>query len=326
MHRLASRNAFVACPHQPRAAGPRRVPDLRGLRRRRRARPRRGSSGRCPGLSKAERFEPHLQVLEISGRARIAAQPASAGGRRVTALSLPARHDGRAGAAPARPSPVRVGAVDGRRRRADRRPVDDQHRHGRRRRDGRAGRGARPRRLGDRAHHRRSRRGRGGGAAYPRAARPGAASTVPLVGDFHYIGHKLLADHPACAEALDKYRINPGNVGFKDKKDRQFAAIVELAIRHGKAVRIGANWGSLDQELLTRLMDENARRAAPARRPRRHARGDGAVGAALGRARRGDRPCPRPHHPVGQGLGRAGPDRRLPRARARAPTMRSISA
>src|SRR5262245_7118096 len=86
---------------------------------------------------------------------------------------------------------------------------------------------------------------------------------VPIVGDFHYIGHKLLADHPACAEALDKYRINPGNVGFKEKKDRQFGAIVETAIRHGKPVRIGANWGSLDQELLTRLMDENARFANP---------------------------------------------------------------
>ena len=86
---------------------------------------------------------------------------------------------------------------------------------------------------------------------------------VPLVGDFHYIGHKLLAEHPACAEALDKYRINPGNVGFKDKKDRQFSAIVEQAILHGKAVRIGANWGSLDQELLTALMDENARSANP---------------------------------------------------------------
>lgn len=81
---------------------------------------------------------------------------------------------------------------------------------------------------------------------------------VPLIGDFHYIGHKLLADHPACAEALAKYRINPGNVGFKDKKDRQFGQIVELAIKHDKAVRIGANWGSLDQELLTALMDENA--------------------------------------------------------------------
>jgi (E)-4-hydroxy-3-methylbut-2-enyl-diphosphate synthase len=86
---------------------------------------------------------------------------------------------------------------------------------------------------------------------------------VPIVGDFHYIGHKLLADHPAAAEALDKYRINPGNVGFKEKKDRQFSAIVETAIRHDKPVRIGANWGSLDQELLTRLMDENARSPQP---------------------------------------------------------------
>jgi (E)-4-hydroxy-3-methylbut-2-enyl-diphosphate synthase len=87
--------------------------------------------------------------------------------------------------------------------------------------------------------------------------------TTPLIGDFHYIGHKLLADHPACAEALDKYRINPGNVGFKDKKDRQFGAIIETAIRHDKPVRIGANWGSLDQELLTHLMDENAVSEAP---------------------------------------------------------------
>ena len=87
--------------------------------------------------------------------------------------------------------------------------------------------------------------------------------SVPLVGDFHYIGHQLLADHPACAEALDKYRINPGNVGFREKKDRQFGAIVEQAIRHGKAVRIGANWGSLDQELLTHLMNENAASASP---------------------------------------------------------------
>ncbi|MEW6438937.1 MAG: flavodoxin-dependent (E)-4-hydroxy-3-methylbut-2-enyl-diphosphate synthase [Pseudomonadota bacterium] len=86
---------------------------------------------------------------------------------------------------------------------------------------------------------------------------------VPLIGDFHYIGHKLLADHPACAEALAKYRINPGNVGFKDKRDTQFASMIECAIKNGKAVRIGANWGSLDQELLTRLMDENANSPAP---------------------------------------------------------------
>jgi (E)-4-hydroxy-3-methylbut-2-enyl-diphosphate synthase len=87
--------------------------------------------------------------------------------------------------------------------------------------------------------------------------------TVPIVGDFHYIGHKLLAENPACAEALDKYRINPGNVGFKDKKDRQFSSIIELALKHNKPVRIGVNWGSLDQELLTHLMDENAKSAKP---------------------------------------------------------------
>ena len=86
---------------------------------------------------------------------------------------------------------------------------------------------------------------------------------TPLVGDFHYNGHTLLAGHPACAEALAKYRINPGNVGFKDKRDKQFAEIVEIALKHGKAVRIGVNWGSLDQDLLTRLMDENARQPEP---------------------------------------------------------------
>lgn len=87
--------------------------------------------------------------------------------------------------------------------------------------------------------------------------------TVPLIGDFHYIGHKLLTDHPAAAEALDKYRINPGNVGFKAKRDTQFATLIELAIKYGKPVRIGVNWGSLDEELLTRLMDENSASAAP---------------------------------------------------------------
>ena len=86
---------------------------------------------------------------------------------------------------------------------------------------------------------------------------------VPLVGDFHYIGHTLLRENPACAEALAKYRINPGNVGFKDKRDRQFSEIIELAMEHDKPVRIGVNWGSLDQELLTRLMDENARQPDP---------------------------------------------------------------
>ena len=86
---------------------------------------------------------------------------------------------------------------------------------------------------------------------------------VPIVGDFHYIGHKLLGENPDCAEALDKYRINPGNVGFKEKRDRQFGAIIDLAMKHGKPVRIGVNWGSLDQELLTHLMDENAKSTAP---------------------------------------------------------------
>jgi (E)-4-hydroxy-3-methylbut-2-enyl-diphosphate synthase len=86
---------------------------------------------------------------------------------------------------------------------------------------------------------------------------------VPLIGDFHYIGHKLLTEHPACAEALDKYRVNPGNVGFKNKKDKQFGQIIETALKLGKSIRIGANWGSLDQELLTTLMDENARETSP---------------------------------------------------------------
>ena len=85
---------------------------------------------------------------------------------------------------------------------------------------------------------------------------------VPLVGDFHYNGHTLLGKYPQCAEALAKYRINPGNVGFGHKKDRQFASMIEQAIQHDKAVRIGVNWGSLDQDLLTRLMDENARQGS----------------------------------------------------------------
>ncbi|QFT66710.1 4-hydroxy-3-methylbut-2-en-1-yl diphosphate synthase [Labrenzia sp. THAF35] len=87
--------------------------------------------------------------------------------------------------------------------------------------------------------------------------------TVPLVGDFHYIGHKLLTDYPDCAAALDKYRINPGNVGFKAKRDTQFSQIIDIAQKYDKAVRIGVNWGSLDQELLTKLMDENAESANP---------------------------------------------------------------
>jgi (E)-4-hydroxy-3-methylbut-2-enyl-diphosphate synthase len=87
--------------------------------------------------------------------------------------------------------------------------------------------------------------------------------SVPIVGDFHYNGHQLLTAEPACAEALAKYRINPGNVGFGRKRDSQFAALIELAIRHAKPVRIGVNWGSLDQSLAARMMDENAQRAEP---------------------------------------------------------------
>ncbi|MCH7937385.1 MAG: flavodoxin-dependent (E)-4-hydroxy-3-methylbut-2-enyl-diphosphate synthase [Proteobacteria bacterium] len=89
------------------------------------------------------------------------------------------------------------------------------------------------------------------------------ACAVPLVGDFHYIGHKLLSAYPACAEALAKYRINPGNVGFREKRDKQFSTMIETALEYGRPVRIGVNWGSLDQELVTRLMDENAKSPNP---------------------------------------------------------------
>ncbi len=90
-----------------------------------------------------------------------------------------------------------------------------------------------------------------------------AGCSVPLIGDFHYNGHKLLTDHPDCAQALAKFRINPGNVGKGSKRDRQFAVMIEKAIEYAKPVRIGVNWGSLDAELLARMMDDNARRAAP---------------------------------------------------------------
>src|SRR3954454_21820809 len=86
---------------------------------------------------------------------------------------------------------------------------------------------------------------------------------VPIIGDFHFNGHKLLKAHPACAQALAKYRINPGNVGRGSKRDPQFAEMIEVACRNDKPVRIGVNWGSLDQELLTRLMDENSKQAEP---------------------------------------------------------------
>jgi (E)-4-hydroxy-3-methylbut-2-enyl-diphosphate synthase len=102
-------------------------------------------------------------------------------------------------------------------------------------------------------------------AAVPRIVERLAMMGVnaPIIGDFHYNGHQLLANEPACAEALAKYRINPGNVGFGRKRDTQFAQLIEFAIRYGKPVRIGANWGSLDQSLATRMMDENHERAVP---------------------------------------------------------------
>ena len=109
---------------------------------------------------------------------------------------------------------------------------------------------------------------------------------VPIVGDFHYNGHKLLADNPACAEALHKYRINPGNVGFKAKKDVQFSSIVEKALEYRKPVRIGVNWGSLDQELLTHLMDENAKSAEP--KPARAVMHEAIVQSALLSAERAE--------------------------------------
>ena len=109
---------------------------------------------------------------------------------------------------------------------------------------------------------------------------------VPLIGDFHFNGHKLLREHPGCAEALAKYRINPGNVGRGSKRDPQFAEMIETACRYGKPVRIGVNWGSLDPELLTRLMDENSRRAQP--RDAQEVMREAVVASALGSAARAE--------------------------------------
>ncbi len=107
---------------------------------------------------------------------------------------------------------------------------------------------------------------------------------APLVGDFHYNGHQLLSDYPDCARALDKFRINPGNVGFKDKRDRQFAVMIEKALEYAKPVRIGVNWGSLDNDLLTRMMDSNAKLAKP--REAREVTREALVVSALGSAER----------------------------------------
>ena len=201
--------------------------------------------------------------------------------------------------------------------RAGRRPVDDQHRHRRRRRRpprrSRRWRAPAPSWCASRstATRRRRRCRRSASGCSPRGV------TVPLIGDFHYIGHTLLTDHPACAEALDKYRINPGNVGFGEKRDRQFATLIELALRYGKPVRIGVNWGSLDQALLTRLMDENAALPDPRSASRGHARGDRPVGAPLRRGG-GEASACRANRIILSAKVSPGPgsDRRLCRARA----------
>ena len=152
-----------------------------------------------------------------------------------------------------------------------------------------------------------------------------AGVRVPLIGDFHFNGHKLLREHPDCAAALAKYRINPGNVGRGSKRDPQFAEMIETACRYDKPVRIGVNWGSLDPELLTRLMDENSQLPEP--QDAQEVMREAVVQSALDerRARRGARPAARAHHSLGQGERRAGPDRDLPRPRGAAATTRCTS-
>ena len=147
---------------------------------------------------------------------------------------------------------------------------------------------------------------------------------MPIIGDFHYNGHILLKKYPECARALAKYRINPGNVNIGRKHDDNFRTMIEVAAENRKPVRIGVNWGSLDQALLARMMDENARSAEP-----QDARGvmmDAMVASALESARGGGalRTGARQDHPQRQGQRRAGSDRRLPRRWPRAATIRCI--
>ena len=166
---------------------------------------------------------------------------------------------------------VNVGGVMvGRRSAPDRRAVHDQHRYGRRRLHRESGDGAGPGRCRAGPRHRQYRRSRQRRSEDRRDARTSSASRVPIVGDFHYNGHLLLRKYPDCARALAKYRINPGNVNIGKKHDDNFRTMIEAAIEYDRPVRIGVNWGSLDQALLTRMMDENnpARRAA--RRAGRH--------------------------------------------------------
>ncbi len=148
---------------------------------------------------------------------------------------------------------------------------------------------------------------------------------APVIGDFHYNGHKLLVDHPAMAAALDKYRINPGNVGTK-QHDEHFQTIVRAAIEHDKPVRIGVNWGSLDQQLLTELMEANARLAEPA--DARDVMIEAMIESAMRSAELAEETGlrPRPDHPVGEGVGRPRPRSTPTGAWRRAPTTRSTSA
>ena len=152
------------------------------------------------------------------------------------------------------------------------------------------------------------------------------AARCPLIGDFHFNGHKLLTDYPDCAQALAKYRINPGNVGKGSKRDPQFVVMIEKAIEYGKPVRIGVNWGSLDEDLLARMMDENARSAQPLTGGSRDARSADRVGDRQRAASRGAWPAGRPDHPVLQGLRRAGSDRRVRASSRAAATIRCTSA
>ena len=137
---------------------------------------------------------------------------------------------------------------------------------------------------------------------------------VPLIGDFHYNGHRLLTDYPDCAEALSKYRINPGNVGKGDKRDRQFGQMIEAAMRWDKPVRIGVNWGSLDQELLAQP-DGRQQPRAPQPWDAKSVMYEALITSAIESAqlRRGDGHGRQPDHPVVQGQRRAGPDLGLPR-------------
>ncbi len=137
---------------------------------------------------------------------------------------------------------------------------------------------------------------------------------VPIIGDFHYNGHLLLTKYPECAQALAKYRINPGNVSVGRKNDDNFRAMVEVAVKNDKPVRIGVNWGSLDQQLLTRMMDENSRSAEPQRRPRCHHGRDGGERFAFSRAGGRVWPAAQLHYSQRQSQRRSGPDRRLPHA------------